>query len=416
MDFRSIKNRRTKTIRRVLGRPGAGTIGVFTGLIGSKFNEWIGRRWGVSKTRLFRAVPLSFREPTHAFGQISWPQSSKTKSDFLFAPNIQLTLNPFQVSNAFLENYTSNLQPSPESKAAQVFSINNYLKFSGPRNTFNNQSSARSTVARDARPFWPTAVQVKDRRQEFEAQPATTALRTSKKFFRQFDGILQPHLITRHSESTDRAPLINLSNFLQHWTQTLRSNLVHRSSEQRHTEERNGKRNAPRNVNATRFFDGRNFVNRLVRGQNTVHVRIAGNFVESILSLDRWLKTKPIDEATSSRQAFTTQVTNSRVRPRQMLQAQSFKSVVQRFAVPKSSSAETLTTQIQYFGPQPDLSYARRESPQLQQLVAALRDVRPAQNESKAPAPQLPSIAQLTSQVRQELEREIRIERERRGL
>jgi hypothetical protein len=91
--------------------------------------------------------------------------------------------------------------------------------------------------------------------------------------------------------------------------------------------------------------------------------------------------------------------------------------VVQQFAVSKSSSSsETIARQVQYFGPPPDLTYAKSESPQFQQLVTALRDFRPAQNEIKAPAPQFPSIAQLTSQVRQELERELRIERERRGL
>jgi hypothetical protein len=71
----------------------------------------------------------------------------------------------------------------------------------------------------------------------------------------------------------------------------------------------------------------------------------------------------------------------------------------------------------QVFSPPSLLSYAKRESPQFQEVVNALRDLRPSQSEMKSPAAsQLPSIEQLTSHVRQQLERDLRIERERRGL
>jgi hypothetical protein len=53
----------------------------------------------------------------------------------------------------------------------------------------------------------------------------------------------------------------------------------------------------------------------------------------------------------------------------------------------------------------------------LQAVVNALRDLRTSQSETRPPAaPQLPSIEQLASQVSRQLERELRIERERRGL
>jgi hypothetical protein len=69
------------------------------------------------------------------------------------------------------------------------------------------------------------------------------------------------------------------------------------------------------------------------------------------------------------------------------------------------------------FVPPLALSYARREPPQSQAVVNALRDLRSPQSEARPQAaPQLPSIEQLTSQVSRQLERELRIEKERRGL
>jgi hypothetical protein len=119
--------------------------------------------------------------------------------------------------------------------------------------------------------------------------------------------------------------------------------------------------------------------------------------------------------AAALRQAFFTQLTLAESWSRPALVAgESFANPSLTFVVSKPFDAPRRN---QSFGQPVVLSYAKRESPQLQSVVNALHNLRAVQSEMKSPsAPQLPSIGQLTSQVRQQLERDLRIEKERRGL
>jgi hypothetical protein len=213
----------------------------------------------------------------------------------------------------------------------------------------------------------------------------------TERFFEQLAAIQQSHSVTRLSNSTERPTLITISNSLRHPGRIF--------------------------VNKNNYHESRREIReQRLSVRNGINQSIFRNFINAALSFRSWVNIRTIDEATHLRQSFQRQL-NNQFLLKQSLQERSFASVIQKFAVSKSSSSsETIARQVQYFGAPPDLTYAKSESPQFQQLVTALRDFRPAQNESKAPAPQFPSIAQLTSQVRQELERELRIERERRGL
>jgi hypothetical protein len=423
MDFTSI-NRLTGSLRRDV-----------TTIIRPDFNDWIGARWRAG-TGLFKAALLSFQTPAAQFGQISWPQQPRAnKSHFLFAPSIQLTFNSYPFSNVFSESHTRNT--SHRTISGPVFDVRNLLNFSRARNTFNFHSASFATSAQVflARQYWPTLFGVKGQLHSPGSRVAgsapqattnsTTALHATESFFEHLGGMLSSRSVTRHSETTARPTLITISSSVRHWTQFL-SNLLHRSTEHRHAAKSNHVRNV---TNQTSFNLERLFVNenhshesrREVREQllsvrNGINQSIFRNFIDAALSFRSWVHIRTIDEATHSRQTFQKQL-NNQFLLKQSLEERSFANVVQKFAVSKSSSnSETMARQVQYFGPPPDLTYAKNESPQFQQLVTALRDFRPAQNEIKAPAPQFPSIAQLTGQVRQELERELRIERERRGL
>ena len=417
MDFRSIKNGLTKSIRRFPDKPGVRTIGAFSGLIKPEFNDWIDGRWRLG-SGLFKSVLLSFRQPADPFGQMCWPQQSREiQSNYLFAPNIQLTFNSYPISNAFFKNHTANLQTSHQSMPAQRFDVRNFLKLSLSSNTFNglwtkNQLTALlcttsaasvSQSSNNSQHKETTETQRPQRLHREISTGATTALRTTERLFQQLAGMLPSRSVNRFSKSIERPTLITISNSARQWANFI-SKLIQRSPEHQHAKILD--RSVAHQKSLSRvplFVNGKTYR----EGQN----RVGG----TLLSSPGLQKLRTIDEAISSRQSFLKQL-SKRFWLRQEQQEQRFASVVQKFAVSKSSNAETLTRQIQYFGPPPDLTYARSESPQFQQLVTALRDFRPAQNEIKAPAPQLPSIAQLTSQVRHELERELRIERERRGL
>ena len=442
MNFRSIK--------KLSPRSGVTTI------IKPEFNDWIGSRWR-SGTGLFRSVLLSFQQPATPFGQMSWPQPRAVKSQFLFAPSIQLTFNSYPSSNVFSESHTWNT--SQHTLSRSLFDVRNLLSASRTSNTFDFQSSSFSTSASGGARNWklslrPTAylcvLSVKElfqRRDHRDTQRAAeiisnfghhtapvifarqhdshTTLHATERFFEQLAEIRQSRSVNRFSNSTERPTLITISSSVRHWAQFL-SNLFHRSTEHRYSEKSDHVRSFANQsslslerifVNDNNYRDTRHFSSeKLLNTRNGQNRTIFQHLFEAARSFRSWVNIRTIDEATHSRQTFLKQL-NSQFLLKQSLQERSFASVVQKFVVSKSSSSsETMARQVQYFGPPPDLTYAKNESPQFQQLVTALRDFRPAQNETKAPAPQFPSIAQLTSQVRQELERELRIERERRGL
>ena len=401
MDFTSI-NRLTGSLRRDV-----------TTIIRPDFNDWIGARWRAG-TGLFKAALLSFQRPAAPFGQISWPQQARgSKSQFLFAPSIQLTFNSYPISNVFSESHTRST--SHQSISRSVFDVHNFLRYSGASNTFNYHSSTFSTSAIGGARNWKLSLRPsaylcvlgvkelferRDHRDTQRAAEITSNLthhtapvafareHATERFFEQLAGIRQSHSVTRFSNSSERSTLITISNSLRQLGRIF--------------------------VNKNHFYQ--NHREQLLSVRNGLNQNIFRSFIDGALSFRSWVNIRTVDEATHSRQIFQKQL-NNRFLLRQSLEERSFANVVQKFAVSKSSSkSEALARQVQYFGPPPDLSYAKNEAPQFQQLITALRDFRPAQNESKAPAPQFPSIAQVTNQVRQELERELRIERERRGL
>ena len=85
--------------------------------------------------------------------------------------------------------------------------------------------------------------------------------------------------------------------------------------------------------------------------------------------------------------------------------------------LPKLQQANQLQQRVMQFFSGPNLTYAKAQQQSSDNIVAALRDLRKSEPEPRqVPFPQIPSIEQLTNQVRTQLERELRIERERRGL
>jgi hypothetical protein len=94
-----------------------------------------------------------------------------------------------------------------------------------------------------------------------------------------------------------------------------------------------------------------------------------------------------------------------------------FTTLALDFAAPKAGETELVQQRISQFVSSPALTYAKRQQAMSEGIIHALRELRTSQDEpKKVAAPVLPSIEQITSQVKTQLERELRIERERRGL
>lgn len=415
MDFRSMKNGLTRSIRRFPDKPGVSTIGAFRGAIEPKFSDRIRGQWQFLEARLFRAVPLSFHRPRNPFGQISWPQTRDTGSHVVLAPNIQLTLRLTPITNMFFEGNTSHFQSS-RSMIAQGASI--LLRSALPDNSYQSFQSFSQTemFSRTSVPaalltgeYWSTFLNFKDRIRETGGQPGARSPGTSDGGVRPLTAIFRSfplRALSRVSGSTNRPLLTTISIAVRDWTESLKSNLIHRLTEQR----RVGQvrlLHEPADEKALRDWTGSMFS----------LPRLLTNAVEfDATSVHHSQLTRLTEDVTSSRRSFLALLYNSKFLNGMPSPERFSPNVTQKFVVSRSTGPEAIIRQIQYFGPSPDLSYAKSEAPQMQQVLTALRDAKPTHSEIKTPAPQLPSIAQLTSQVRQELEREIRIERERRGL
>jgi hypothetical protein len=94
-----------------------------------------------------------------------------------------------------------------------------------------------------------------------------------------------------------------------------------------------------------------------------------------------------------------------------------FTTLALNFAAPKISETELVAKRISQLVSSPELTHIKRQPAMSEEVMNALRGLRTPYVEPKpVTVPVMPSIEQLTNQVRTQLERELRIERERRGL
>ena len=116
---------------------------------------------------------------------------------------------------------------------------------------------------------------------------------------------------------------------------------------------------------------------------------------------DRWLLLRSKDTEREVESPSTTNV---------------FTTLSLNFASPKVSENELVQRQIARFVSSPELTYPKRQQAMSEGIAQALRSLRTPDPEPKrVAAPALPSIEQITNQVKTQLERDLRIERERRG-
>jgi hypothetical protein len=479
MDFRSITNGLSKSIGRCRDKADVGAIGTFRGVLSPAFTNWIGAHWRFLEARLFKAVPLHFYRPTNPFGQMSWPQPRETRSRFVFSPNIQVTFRlapvnnrffernilsfgsvphsrpaeqsvsrsfaPFGVASAdkpFFEKGVSTLHFLPRSRPAERSVAHRYMPFGfaatgnmffADQNYYFQSLLPAAAQTHATRELWSSFLQSKEQPWQVRGRPlpfeppapgsglhssglhssglhkgATNIFRNRQILFGTITGILPTRRIGGPL-ARGVAPLhLTISSAVQGWALFFGSGL--RQSFHTSLWQSKDLRYAG-NVSFALTF------NRLV-GTTTLlkDLKMAsGKRVDADKGLGPSSTARRSETNVALRQSFLTQLHLSQFRPRPASRERSFTNVVQKFIAPKAAGPEAAARQIQYFGLSPDISFARSDSSQMQGVINALRDFRPPANETRIAAPQLPSIAELTSQVRRELERELRIERERRG-
>jgi hypothetical protein len=433
-DIRSTKNGLSKSIRRFRKPIDLRSNGALRVVLDPGFSGRLGTHWRFLGARLFQPVRLNFRQPGNPFAQLRWPQQHQSQSaNYAFFSRIQLTFPLAPINTVFLKTNTSNFQSSSRFETVQnpavertktsvfatefwstLFHFGNRLRViarrSGDGRDRLGQASRR---AREQTPLTgeqsflsgepgrqPVGVDRAIQAGTSASQTGTTLVfRERERLSEKLSGIL--HTWTYGERSRSRAPLfVTLPRTVQRLSEFLNSETARFSSSHYESEKLAGGRS-------------------VVPGRMRVLLRSLldpSRLARTVLPLQINLKSIHTVQPAESRQSFLRQNLVSEFRQLFASQKNSYMNVNQQFAASKGASAEMSARQVQYFGPSIDFSYARTEQPQLQNVVNALREMRPSQNEMKTQTPTLPSIAQLTSQVRQELEREIRIERERRGL
>jgi hypothetical protein len=398
MELRSTKRGLTKSISRFRGGAGVRTIGSFRGALEPGFTERISNRWRFSGARVFKPIRLNFRRPENSFALALRPRPRRAQSaHYVFSPTIQLTFPFTPINNAFFENYSD-------------------AKFQWLLSEMNAPGERRAASSPGGE-FLTSLRRFRDYREELrwvQGQPALTLLREVRLAGRLASGSRSrvdasggtPRVAT--SGNTPAPFLFTILHATRRPTPTRKEVSIHSGAWPA------GRVRLPR--------DGRPaetekmlVLLRPIFAPGGAAWRWPPSHSSSHSSSHGFSQTVETANAVSLRQAFFTQLTlaESRSRPA-AAEAGSFANPSLTFVVSKPFDA---MRRDQSFSQPADMSYAKRESPQLQTVVNALHNLRPSQSEMKLPhAPQLPSIEQLTSQVRQQLERELRIEKERRGL
>jgi hypothetical protein len=394
MNLRSTKNGLSISTRRFREAASVRTIGSFKGALEQGFSDRISNRWHFSGARFFRPIRLNFRQPGKPFELVRWPRLRPPRpSHYVFSPTIQLTFPFNPITDVFFENHADSRFQWLLSEMNELRTVEKRLVTSSPGGG-----------------FWSSLRQVRDYGfREYRKELAPVQGNGARKRTLMLLNVAQlagtPALArgqqSRVETSWNTPPtlLFTILHAEQRGTRTLNESLISSAV-------------WPSQIKPLR--------ESTILKPDKILVFLRSVFDTDGASpagspLPTSLKTVGAGNAVALRQAFLMQLMLPVSRARLALTGGPFAQLSLTFGASKPVDA---TRRNQSFVPPAVLSYAQKREPmQLQAVVNALRDLRPSQSEAKAPpAPQLPSIENLTSQIRQQLERELRIERERRGL
>jgi hypothetical protein len=419
-DLTSTKREFTALGRRLYRRgPRGGSSCVnraFRGVVESGFGVWIRGHWGLSNPGSFRPAPREFETQKKPFALLNWPQPRRSGDvNYTFSPTIHLSCFPQQTNQSLFELDASGVLQTL---------------------TLKQSSQTRDEVFRDV------LVEGTDRRtrdyrslerifQIFNRESNTHRQSTRLKeflssLFSTFSRTVGEVITARDVERSFSSREQRFDNERSLRTKEYRFNSEKSfwSTEQRRDVERSLRTEMRWLSGATSFR--RDFAlvrpaaattethNRFFALQPSILTRFSNNATANKKTAQLQSTTNP---HTHLGHQFLTAAKNVQHNRESHYGPNVFTTLAVNFAAPKISETELVAKRISQLVSSPQLTHIKRPPAISEEMINALRGLRTPQVESKpVTVPITPSIEQLTNQVRTQLERELRIERERRGL
>ncbi len=358
-------------------------------MIEPAFGVWIREHWALSSPGWFRPVVREFQNHQKPFQLVNWRRPIQSnETTYTFSPTIQLTCFPQQTNSLFFEI---------DAAGVQTLSLKNHSKM---EQLFQRTSFATTNFVAsiDGRTY---ESRVLDRIFPIFNQESQTRQSTNLKEF----------LSSLFSTVSGTVGVIT------------RGRVIERSFRSE-SQGNKGLTYFPRDFALLRQRSATTELhNQFVALQPLITVSSSSGdmaqsatvFAGHISTPNRWLKTTRLH--TRLDHSFLTSMENAQGEADYRSAPNVFTTLTLNFAAPKVSEAELVTKRISQFVSSPALTYLKRQEVMSEGIINALRAIQTSHVPSTTiAAPSIPSIEQLTSQVRMQLERELRIERERRGL
>lgn len=450
-DLTSTKREFTALAQRLYRRGPLSVNRAFRGVIESGFGVWIREHWGLLNPGLFRPVEREFQTPKKPFALLNWPQPKRSgAANYTFSPTIHLTCFPRQTNNSFFELDAAGILQTltlKQSSATRDEVLRNVLVEGADRrsrdyrflerifHTFNREShrsvqstklkefisSLFSTVSRTVgevtrsrdieRSFW-SKWQGFDVEKSFRSEVQRfDSERSSRSETQRFD---------RERNLRNEMQRFDVERSLRSETQRFDVERSLQSEMQRFEGTTTFRRDFAlvRPASATKevrnhFFTLRpSLITRFSNGDTVNGKTVSPGRLSAPSRLQRTTNLQ-----TRLDHQFLTSAKNVKSANNFHYGQNVFTTLALNFAAPKVSEIELVEKRIAQFVSSPELTHIKRQQAVSEEMINALRALRTPYVESKpVPVPVMPSIEQLTNQVRTELERELRIERERRGI
>lgn len=426
-DLTSTKREFTALARRIYRRAPLSVNVAFRGVIGRSFGIWIGEHWGLSNPSLFRPVEREFQTQKKPFALLNWPQQKEAgETNYNFLPTLHLTCFPQHTNNSLFELNTTGVFQTLTLKqpagAREDLGRNVLVERALPESSLNWLSSLcnlRVLCASVVTFLRNSEAQRYREHRGFTEKAFYPALHTREYRF------LQRILHTFNRESNTRRQSTELNEFLSAPARDIERSL--RSEVRRFERATSFHRDFALVRSGSATKDVRNhFVVALppsILPSNSTRETADGKTVSTssfsnLSTSNHWQQTINLHPRLD-RQFLITPALSAKNDPADRethFGPNVFTTLALNFAAPKVSETELVAQRISQFVSSPELTHIKRQQAMSDEVVNALRGLRTPYVESKpVPMPVMPSIQQLTNQVRDQLERELRIERERRG-
>jgi len=400
---RSTKNRASASTRRFGKTADVRLIGSFRGALQPGFVERISGLWRFSGAKAWKPVRLNFRRPGTPFDLARRPRPRRTPAaHYVFSPTIQLTFPFNPISNLFFETDTHSsfqwllsqmnaLRPPPGAATTAPDGPTTFLGAATPPPGATTTLTGATMTLPGAAPatispgggFWLSLRQFRNYREGFGLVQVRGPLLLLKEGW--LAGTLIPAAWPRSGGATSRAfarLVFTILHAPRRPTPTLKADATHSGIWPGQSE--------PPRVGRRRHTEKMLFLPRSVFAPGTVtllrSVLAPGAAAWAGPPLQTSLRASGVVNLVAPRQTSRVQLTLFKSWAGPASPGGSFARPSLTFAAAKPSDAARPS---QSFGPPAALSYAKRESPQLQAVVQMLRDLRLPQSEARPPAPPL---------------------------